>query len=110
MNVTPQFERAADMKGYLKVRLFYHTWEPHHVRSQVLQTELRMEPPFVEDISVLISAELVRNHISAFESIFHQLQILGRLKHTDKLKSFEIRDEDVRTLAYYQVNDQKEAA
>lgn len=44
MNEKPQFELAADKPGYLKVKLFYHTWEPKHLRSRVLQTEFKADP------------------------------------------------------------------
>jgi len=94
----------------MKVRLFFQTWEPKHVRSQVLQVDLRMNAPFVEDISVLVPAKRVSNSLSSFEEIFRSLQAAGRLSPTDKLKDFELRDEDVRTLAFYQVTDLKEVA
>jgi hypothetical protein len=105
MNPEPQFRLAAARDGYLKVKLFYHTWESKHLRSQVLQTDFKVDPPFTEDISVLLAPAEVFYRLSAFEDIFRALKAAEVLTITDKLKSFEVRDEDTRTLAYYEVID-----
>lgn len=102
---TPRFELLADKEGYLKVRLFYHTREPKHLRSRVLETEFNSGPPYVEDVSVLLPCALVFNRLSSFASTFHQLQLAGIVAISDKLKDFEIRDEDLRTLAWCPVSE-----
>ncbi len=102
------FEYAADLKGFMKVRLFYQTWEPKHVRSQVLRIDLRMNAPFVENISVLLPLPFISTDLSAYEEIFRSLQAAGYLSPTDKIRDFELRDEDVCTLALYRVSDLEE--
>lgn len=104
MKGAPEFELLADKAGHLKVRLFYHTWEPKHLRSRVLETEFNTSPPYVEDVSVLIPCAHVYNRLSAFESTFRALQLKGVLAMSDKLKDFEIRDEDTTTLAYSEID------
>ena len=109
MSPAPQFEVEAELPGHMKVKLFYQTREPRHVRSQVLQVEMQMTPPFVEDVSVLLPAKDVFNNLAAYEETFQALQSVGLVGPEDRLRNFEIRDEDVRTLAYYRVPDQKAA-
>jgi hypothetical protein len=101
----PQFRLAATLDGYLKVKLFYHTWESKHLRSQVLQTDFKVDPPFTEDVSVLLLPSEVFYRLSAFEDVFRSLKGAEVIELADKLKSFEVRDEDTRTLAYYEVQD-----
>lgn len=105
MSRSPQFALAAQKEGYLKVKLFFHTWAARHVRSQVLQSELKLDPPFIEDVSVFLPPEQVSDRLSAFSDIFRGLQLAEVLAISDKLKSFEIREEDIRTLAYYEVSE-----
>ena len=107
MTTGSQFALAANQPEHIKVRLFFQTWEPHHVRSQVLISEMRMDAPFIEDVSILVPAKDVRNDISAFAGAFQELQAAGILRPNDRLKSFEIRDEDFRTLAYYRPTAQE---
>jgi hypothetical protein len=101
----PQLATAVEKPGYIKVRLFYHTWEPQHSRSQALIAEFAADPPFVEDVSVLLPVAATYDRLSAFEDIFRLLQHQGVVSSMDKLHQFEFRDEDVRTLAYYEVTD-----
>lgn len=105
MNHGPQFRVTATLDGYLKVKLFFQTWESKHIRSQVLETDFRVQPPFTEDISVLLPPEAVFHRLSCFEDVFRALKEAEILALTDKLQSFEVRDEDTRTLAYYEVMD-----
>jgi hypothetical protein len=105
MTPPPVLRLAATRDGCLKVKLFYHTWESKHLRSQVLESDFQVDPPYVEDVSVFLPPEEVFVRLSAFEDIFHMLQAADVLAVTDKLKGFEVRDEDTRTLAYYQVTD-----
>lgn len=105
MTQVPPLRLLAARPGCLKVKLFYHTWESKHLRSQVLKSDFKVDPPFVEDVSVLLPPGEVFSRLSAFEDIFRLLQAADVLAVTDKLKGFEIRDEDTRTLAYYQADD-----
>jgi hypothetical protein len=105
MKRTPEFELLVEKAGHLKIRLFYHTREPKHLRSRVLETEYNASPPYVEDVSILLPCSHVYNRLSAFDSLFRALQLKGVLAMSDKLKDFEIRDEDLTTLAYCEVEE-----
>jgi len=104
MIATPRFELRADKEGYIKIRLFYHTREPRHMRSRVLATEFDAGPPYVEDVSILVPCTHAFNRLSAFDSIFRALQLNGAVAMTDQLKDFEIRDENTFTLAWCEID------
>ncbi len=104
MTLTPSFVLTADSPGAIKVRLFYHTREAKHVRSRVLRTDFNADPPYVEDVSVLLPPTQIFNRLSAFDSIFAALQKAGILALSDKLRDFEIRDEDTYTLAWMETD------
>jgi hypothetical protein len=90
------------LQGYVKVKLFFSTTKPNHIRSQVLMTDYQAQPPFIEDRSVLIPADRAFNRLSAYRDIFVVLQVAGVVASDDVLKDFEIRAEDFDTLAYYE--------
>lgn len=96
----PHFDVATSEAGHVKVRLIFNTWEPKHLRSHFLKTEASAAPPFVEDVSVLVSVEHAYNRMSAYRGIFQGLISAGILARTDTLTRFEIREEDTHTLAY----------
>jgi hypothetical protein len=93
---------ATQLGGHVKVRLYYHTFNPKHVRSAFLASEAGAQPPFVEDISVLIPVKRAYNRLSAYRPILALLVDEGLLKITDSLAKFEFREEDTTTLAYYE--------
>lgn len=106
MKSTIKLALAAELEGCVKVQLFYYTREPKHLRSRVLHSDFGLEPPFVEDIHVLLPADAAFNRLSAYEDMFRRLQFAQVLTVSDKLCNFSIRDEDTRTLAYYEVIDE----
>jgi hypothetical protein len=96
---------APELRGYVKVRLRFKTWDPQHVRSHALKNEFNAEPPYIEDVSVLVPVSEAYNRLSAYKDIFSLLQAGGVVAKTDQLTEFEIREEDTLTLAYYELRD-----
>jgi hypothetical protein len=100
MSSTPTFDVVSQQADHVKVRLFYNTWKPKHVRSNFLKTQADAKPPFIEDVSVLVPVSCAYNRLSAYRDIFQRLIAAGHLAPTDALKKFEFREEDMSTLAY----------
>jgi hypothetical protein len=105
MNPPIALDVARTLPGYIKVRLVFNTWDPQHIRSHMLKTEHNLEPPFIENISVLVPVEDAYNRLSAYDDAFNTLKECGVLALADKLKDFELREEDILTLAYYERRD-----
>ena len=100
MATNPTFDVVSQAAGHVKVRLFYDTWKPKHVRSHFLRTEAAAKPPFIEDLTVLVPLARAFNRLSAYRDIFRRLIAAEILAPTDALKKFEFREEDYHTLAY----------
>jgi hypothetical protein len=103
MTPTITLDVARTLPGHVKVRLIFKTWDPQHIRSHSLKTEFNQEPPFIEDISILVPVERAYNRLSAYDDAFNTLQECGVIALADKLTDFEVREEDVLTLAYFEV-------
>lgn len=101
MNDLGHFHQATALADHLKVRLYYRTFEPKHLRSHFLQMEAQAAPPFVEDVTVLVPVEEAYDRLSSYEDIFTNLKREGLLASGDTLFKFEVRDEDDHTLAWY---------
>jgi hypothetical protein len=86
--------------GYIKVRLSYLTFDPKHMRSQMLRNSCGARPPYAEDICVLIPRMKVFPTLSTYNPAFKRLQDCNLLTQTAKLTGFTIVDEDDSTLAY----------
>lgn len=96
----PTFDVVTQQAGHVKVRLFYDTWNPKHVRSHFLRIEAGAKPPFIEDVFVLVPFNRAYNRMSAYRDVFQRLIAAGYLAAADALKKFEFCEEDYRTLAY----------
>lgn len=86
--------------GYIKVRLEYLTFEPKHMRSQMLKTSCGARPPYAEDICILLPRMKVFAEIDAYRVPFAQLQSSNVLSSSAKLTGYTFLDEDDDTLAY----------
>lgn len=86
--------------GYVKIKLTFLTNEPKHVRSQMLRLSYNSEPPFVEDICILLPRMQVFSILETFLPAFEKLQESGVVSSTAKLLKFKILDGDTNTLAF----------
>jgi hypothetical protein len=86
--------------GYMKIRLSYLTWEPKHFRSITLKMECGAQPPFTEDICILLPCSKVFAVLETFIPMFDTLRRLEIVSKTAKLQDFTLFDEDHLTLAY----------
>ncbi len=86
--------------GYMKIRLSFLTPEPKHIRSVMLRDQCKAEPPFVEDICVLLPCEKAFSILEAFIPAFENLRESGMVSRTADLLGFKILDGDYNTLAY----------
>jgi hypothetical protein len=93
-------EALPDKKGYLKIRLTYNTPIPTHSRSFQLKEDYGIEPPYPEDICILLPCRKVFPELEKFLPFFNRLKEIGVISSQAKLKDFTILDEDVSTLAY----------
>ena len=86
--------------GCIKVRLDYLTFEPKHMRSQMLRNSCGARPPFAEDVCVLMPRMKIFPEISAYAEPFARLQAANVLPSSAKLTGYTILDEDDLTLAF----------
>lgn len=86
--------------GYIKVRLEYLTFDPKHMRSQMLKTSCGARPPYAEDICVLLPRMKVFPGTDNFREPFARLQSSNVLSSSAKLTGYTFLDEDEDTLAY----------
>jgi hypothetical protein len=93
-------ECIASKEGFVKIKLFYLTDEPKHIRSYVLQHTYGLKGPYLEDVSVLIPQEKVFPELSYFIPAFTKLQIFHIVSSDSQLTDFKILDEDNLTLSY----------
>lgn len=91
---------AASKPNYLKVRLSYLTPEPKHIRSRMLEQQCRVQPPYLEDVCVLLPRMKVFSILENFIPIFEKLQAAGIVSGQANLQSFKVLEEDSSTLAY----------
>lgn len=85
--------------GYLKIRLTYLTMEPKHVRNAMLRIQ-GIEPPYIEDVCILMPCAKAVDMIEAYMLAFQYLQDAGLVPPGTKLQSFKVLLEDDITLAY----------
>ncbi len=96
-----RLEQATERDGYVKVKLFFTTEEPKHIRSYGLQHSYGFKGPFMEDVCVLLPQAEVAPEFERFIPIMARLQLVcGVVSKTAQLKDFRILDEDTLTLAY----------
>lgn len=93
-------ELAASKPGYVKVRLSYLTSQPHHLRSLLLLHTCGIQPPYTEEVCILLPAAKVFTLLENFIPPFEYLQKCGILSKTAELQDFKVSDEDNLTLAY----------
>ena len=101
----PQFQSAPSRPGYLKVRLYFHTWVPKHLRSHMLKEEFHGAAPYQEDVCVLMPLEEITTDLNNYTPIFQMLLEKGIVasgtRTQPQLRSIELLEEDEQTLAYY---------
>lgn len=86
--------------GLIKVKLFFKTWEPKHLRSHVLKTEFAAKGPYLEDVCVLLPQAAVTPDLTAFQATFRELIHSGAVGRQSTLVDFLLLIEDHTTLAY----------
>jgi hypothetical protein len=95
-----RLECVPEKKGYVKIKLFFTTEEPKHIRSYALQHSYGFKGPYLEDICILLPQEKVMPEFSFFLPMLTRLQLAHTVSNTAQLKNFHIMDEDKLTLAY----------
>lgn len=86
--------------GYVKIRLTFLTSEPKHIRSIMLRDQYKVEPPYLEDICVLLPLVDTFSILETFIPAFEKLREVGVVAKTSNLLKFKILDEDSHTLSY----------
>jgi hypothetical protein len=86
--------------GYMKVRLFFLTSEPKHIRSQMLKSGCGAKPPFIEDVCILMQRMKVFPNLEYYSNPLFRLQLAGVVSSTAKLTGYTILDGDDDTLSY----------
>jgi hypothetical protein len=97
---TIQPELATSKEGFIKVRLSYLTSQPKHLRSLLLYHTCGIQPPYTEEVSILLPQGEVFALLETYIPVFEYLQKSGVVSNTAELQGFSIRDEDISTLAY----------
>lgn len=98
--VSARPETASTKAGYIKVRLTFQTYEPTHIRSVMLESEYGIEPPYTENLCILLPRQKAFSLLEAYLPAFQRLQDAGLVSSTAQLTAFHILDEDNLTLAY----------
>ena len=93
-------ELAASLLGYVKVRLSYLTAQPQHLRSLLLLHTCGIQPPYTEEMCILLPYAKVFTLLETFIPPFEHLQKCGVLSKAAELQDFKVLDEDSLTLAY----------
>lgn len=93
-------ELAASKDGFVKVSLSFLTLQPQHLRSLLLYHTCNIQPPYTEEVSILLPRMRVFALLETFIPHFEYLQKSGVVSKTAELQGFSIMDEDVHTLAY----------
>lgn len=86
--------------GYVKIRLTFLTSEPKHIRSIMLRDQYKAEPPYLEDIYILLPLVDTFSILETFIPTFEKLRKAGVVAKTSNLLKFKILDEDSHTLSY----------
>ena len=86
--------------GRMKVRLSFLTHSPKHIRNILLQEQCHTQPPYIEDICILMPRMKVLTLLETYLPAFAHLQKIGVIPNDAKLQSFKILDEDDITLAF----------
>jgi hypothetical protein len=90
----------ASKPGCIKVRLSFLTGSPKHVRNILLQEQCGTQPPYIEDICILMPRMKVFTLLETFLPAFAFLQKIGIIPFDANLQDFKILDEDAVTLAF----------
>ncbi len=98
-DVSHMYGPVATCDGYVKVKLFFWTSDPQHIRS-VLLAASGAKAPFIEDICVLIPQCNLYPHVEAFGYALDYLKYGKIVGSSANLHSFKIVESDTRTLAY----------
>ena len=93
-------ELAASKSEYVKVRLSYLTSQPRHLRSLLLLHTCGIQPPYTEEVCILLPYAKVFTLLETFIPSFEYLQKCDAISKTAELQDFRVLDEDNTTLAY----------
>ena len=93
-------ELAALKLGYVKIRLSYLTSQPQHLRSLLLLHTCGIQPPYTEEVCILLPCIKVFTLLETFILPFEYLQKCGIISKTAELQDFKVLEEDTPTLAY----------
>jgi hypothetical protein len=96
----PRPELAATKQGYVKVQLSFLTGLPKHIRNILLREQCGTQPPYIEDICILMPRMKVFTILETYMPAFALLQQVGIVPYDAKLQDFKILDEDQHTLAF----------
>jgi hypothetical protein len=91
---------TAHEPGLVKVRISFETWEPQHMRSHALRTELFVKPPYVEDVCVLLRVGQVTTHRATYDNLLSSLIDLSLVPQRSRVVHFELLVGEKVTLAY----------
>ncbi len=86
--------------GHIKIRLSYLTFDPKHMRSQMLRNSCGARPPFAEDVCILMPRMKVFPNVENYIIPLSRLQFAGVVSPSAKLTGYTFLDEDDDTLAY----------
>ena len=86
--------------GYMKVRLSYWTGAPHHIRNVALREQCDAQPPFIEDVYILMHRMKVFSLLENFMPALDVLRVTEVIPQDANLQDFKVLDEDDVTLAY----------
>lgn len=97
----PEVPKCIRVKvGCIKIRLSYLTFDPKHMRSQMLKVSCGAKPPFAEDVCILMPRMKISLNRQIFDSALSRLQLSGVVSPSAKLTGYTFLEEDDDTLAY----------
>ncbi len=91
---------AIGLPGHVKVQLRYLTKEPKHLRSMLLSQYTGVEPPYIEEVCILLPHMKVFPVLECFLPPFEVLKQEGIVQSDAELQSFKLLDRDYLTVSY----------
>ena len=85
---------------HVKVMLRYLTKKPKHLRSMLLSQYTGVEPPYIEEVSILMPHMRVFPVLECFLPSFEVLKQEGIIQKDAELQSFKLLDRDYLTVSY----------
>jgi len=92
-------EQELQKANHMKVKLTYQSAQPHTEAALTLQ-KLGLQPPYVEQVRVLVPGPSVFSDLEAFRPVFEHLRTHRVVPSDSLLTGYAFDDQETAILAY----------